>query len=621
MTLSNLKTWRTQTCRYYLAFAVLPLAMAMTGCGGNGSVATVAPPPSTTTLLSCDDSIKSGFKPDEQTRVVLVQQVRKGDPIPSRAYSSEMGASPADLCLVKLVVGPGNPGPAGAPSTSVGIGIEVWLPTKNTWNGRLHAIGNGGWAGSTEADPTRMSLTSNTAEGNTFQFGTAAFVAATEGAVTVNSDAGHQPYLPGSTATTADASFAMNPDGTINTTLLVDFSYRANHEQVVKAKALAQAYYGSAPKYTYWDGSSLGGRQGLKQAQQYPEDYDGILVGFPAVNWTRFFTAQIYPSIVVARDLGGQPVSSEKTAFVARAAIQACDVYGGQHLGFILDAASCTYDPTKDPAVLCASDGGTNATSTCVTKAQAMAINKAWYGMTSDGSVPDPAVDNGARPTLGPKQRWYGLSRGREVNLSGEIPDIFNGQIALSLQNPTLAGPTFTNATGNGTSGYKQLSYEQLDNAFDRGVALNASAFAGINSDDPDLSKFKARGGKLIHYTGTADELIQNWGSNHYYERVLAAMGGVAAVQSFYRYFEVPGNGHGSYNGTANPNANPPVPATGQMYSALTNWVEKGVPPDGLVLQSATSTPVAKSLPVCYYPKKITYVSGDVNLASSFTCQ
>ncbi len=122
--------------------------------------------------------------------------------------------------------------------------------------------------------------------------------------MTVNSDTGHQPYRPGSTATTGDPSFAMDPDGTINTKLLTDFSYRANHEQVVKAKALTKAYYGSAPKYTYWDGSSGGGRQGLKQAQLYPEDYDGILVGFPAVNWTPFFTAHVYPGVVVGQDLG-----------------------------------------------------------------------------------------------------------------------------------------------------------------------------------------------------------------------------------------------------------------------------------------------------------------------------
>ncbi len=296
-------------------------------------------------------------------------------------------------------------------------------------------------------------------------------------------------------------------------------------------------------------------------------------------------------------------------------------MHGGQHLGFILDPASCSYDPTKDPAVLCLSEGGSNATSTCVTRTQAMAINKAWYGETSDGSFPDPAVDNGARPTLGPKQRWYGLSRGTEVNLSGTTNDLLSGLIALSLQNSPLGGPSFTNATGNGASGYKQLSYAQLDNAFDRGLALNPSVFAGLNSDDPDLSKFKARGGKLIHYHGNADELIMAWGSSNYYERVIATMGGLALVQSFYRYFEIPGNGHGSYNGTANPDANPPVPALDQMYKALTNWVERDVPPDGLVLNSLTAVPVAKSLAIRSYPRKISYVSGDVNMASSFTCR
>ncbi|CAM2188125.1 Feruloyl esterase [Paraburkholderia sacchari] len=595
------------------ALASLMTTVVLTGCGPDGGSSDVV---STPTLLSCDDTMKTAFKPDAQTQVILVKQIKKGDPIQAQSYSTTTTPASADVCLVKLVVGPGHLGPTGAPSTSVGIGMEIWLPSKGAWNHRLHAIGNGGWGGSSESDPTKYSIQAATSDNRT-----GALIASTEGAVAVNSDTGHQPYKADVTNYTGDGSFAMNPDGTINTTLWTDFAYRANHEQVVRAKALAQAYYGSAPKYTYWDGGSTGGRQGLKQAQTYPEDYDGILVGYPAINWTRFMTGMVYPAIVVAQDLLGQGLTSAQTTLVSQAAISACDIEGGQHLGFILNPDACHYDPTKDTTVLCASDGGSNSTTSCVSKTQAAVIDKAWYGMTADGSVPDPAVDNGWSASLSANQRWYGYARGTSIGLPGTAASVYTAQVALSLQSSKIADSTFINATGNGQNGYKQLSYAQLNDAFDQGLALNPSSFAGINTDDPDLSKFKARGGKLIHYASGNDELIPAQGSINYYNRVLAAMGGVSQVQSFYRFFILPGNGHGDANGTANPNANPPTVAPGQMYKALTDWVENGAPPDGVVFQSASTTPVAKSLPICFYPKKLSYVSGSVYAASSFACQ
>src|SRR5262249_24873578 len=116
--------------------------------------------------------------------------------------------------------------------------------------------------------------------------------------------------------------------------------------------------------------------------------------------------------------------------------------------------------------------------------------------------------------------------------------------------------------------------------------------------------------------------LIMPQGSINYYERVAAKMGGLASVQDFYRMYLIPGMAHGPGNGTANPNANPPWPAQGQIYTMLTYWVEKGIAPaDGAVMSSATATPVAKSLPLCAYPRKAGYVSGSIFSASSYICQ
>lgn len=593
---------------------LLPLAALLTACSGGDDAPATSP---AATTLTCDDSIKTGFKPDANTQVVLVKSFKAGDAL-TLAASVPAGTPTAahDVCLVKLMVGPGNSGPADAPSTSLGIGIEVWLPTAANWNHRVHALGGGGWQGGPAGSASAIASTA------------AAAVAGAEGAVSSTTDTGH--------AIAGVGSFAMNADGTINQTLWTDFAQRGIHEQALKTKALAQAYYGTAAKYAYWDGGSTGGRQGLSLAQNHPEDFDGIIALFPAIHWSRFITAELYPQIVFQRDLAGVPLTQAQQDLASNAAIAACDLVGGQHLGYILDPAACTYDPTTDASVLCTAAGGTNTTSACLSHAQANALNKIWYGMTSDGTVPDPAVDNGwaaasAATLPAGTQRWFGLTRGTSLyagfyaafGLNGLASpngafSIASDQVALELQNSTLADPTFANATGSGQSLWKMLSYAQLSNAFDRGLALQAQ-FGGINTENADLSAFKNRGGKLLTWHGLADELIMPQGTVNYYQRVAAQMGGMSAVQDFYRLYLVPGLGHASPNGTSNANAVVPNFSATQVYDLLTRWVEEGAAPDDVLLQAGAAN-TARSMPVCAYPKRTTFTSGDPTLAASYVC-
>jgi feruloyl esterase len=331
-------------------------------------------------------------------------------------------------------------------------------------------------------------------------------------------------------------------------------------------------------------------------------------------------------------------LTTEQLDLVSNAAIAACDVVGGQHLGYILDPSTCQYDPTIDPTVLCSASGGNNSSAACVSRVQATAVNKIWYGMTSDGSVPSPATDNGWLAASAPAlpsgtQRWFGMARGTSLYLGAfyafgadglasprGIFSLPTDQVALTLQNPTYADPTFVNATGTGAGLWKTLSYPQLSNAFDRGLALQP-LFGNINTDNPDLAPFNARNGKLLHWHGLADELIMPQGSVNYYNRVLAQMGGLANVQPFYRLFLMPAVGHGPRNGTSNSAANNPVARPQQLYRVMTDWVEKGVAPDSIILTSLSSTPTAKSQPVCAYPKKATYGgTGDPNAATSYSC-
>ncbi|MGH8777953.1 tannase/feruloyl esterase family alpha/beta hydrolase [Paraburkholderia sp.] len=591
-------------------------------CGGHVDSSV---PVASAKALTCDDSMKTAFKPDANTTVTLVRSFSKGADINLNGTPSGVKA-PNDLCVVKLNVGPGNPGPASAPSTSAGIGIEIWMPSPANWNNRIHVLGGGGFVG----DPTISSLTQ--VSGIT-PIGTAApvQVAGMEGAVSAVTDTGH-------VGSALDGAFAMNPDGSINTTLWTDFASRGIHEMAVETKALAAAYYAKSAKYSYWDGCSTGGRQGNEEAQTNPSDFDGILAGDAAINWTSFITSELYPQIVMQRDLGAVPLTGAQLDGVSAAAVSACDTtLTGQHDGFISDPASCKYDPTQDKAVLCPSSGGANTTSACVSTAQAEAINKMWYGQTVDGSVPSPSQGNGYTSQLQTNQLWFGITRGTQMStlsalgvpgLAGStngtpVPfAIATSQIALELQNSALATPDFINATSNGKNGWMSLSYAEMAHASAQGVALQ-SMFGNIDTDNPDLTGFKARNGKLLAYHGMADQLITIQGMTNYYEKVAAGMGGIPTIQSFYRYFQIPGMGHcsgaGSVNGVAgtSPAANPPLPAQGQLYSTLVNWVENDVPPDKIVVQNSDSS---ISRPLCMYPSKLTYNGGNTGSASSYTC-
>ncbi|CAE6805623.1 tannase/feruloyl esterase family alpha/beta hydrolase [Paraburkholderia nemoris] len=590
------------------------LSLFISGCGGHDDI---SPSVRQSALLSCDDSMKTAFKPDANTTVVFVKQFNAGSSyaLANTPASPTPPVAATDVCLVKLLVGPGNSGPAGAPSTSAGIGIEVWLPTASAWNSIIRATGSGGWAGGADSDPTQVATKS------------LYLAAVNKGYVVSASDHGHVILNNG--------SFAMNPDGTTNTVLWQDFAERSMHEMAVKTKALVEAYYGRSQTYAYWDGFSTGGRQGFKIAQKYPTDFDGILAGSPAFNWSKFITAELYPQIAMQQSLGA-PISAAKLAFVSGAAVKSCDTVG---LGYLLNPMQCRYDPSTDVNVLCAGAAGNgvagaSTNSACLTATEAHVVNQIWFGQTTDGSVPQPAVDNGNAATLDANQLWYGLTRGTSLSLSlaGTAPfSIATDQVALELQNPAYAQATFVNATGNGANKWKELGYSDLANAYAQGLALQA-AFSNINTDNPDLSAFRAAGGKILTYHGLADDKIFPEGSLNYFERVATQMGGDSSVQSFYRLFLIPGLAHDSSFATSasiDPTTNTqistakmplPQPAAGrdEMFQALRNWVEKGQAPSQIQVSSADGS---ASRPLCLYPQTVHYVGGAISSSASYACQ
>jgi Tannase and feruloyl esterase len=382
-----------------LAAALITTAALVASCASTGGP---------TAPMACDDSIKSTFKPDARTTVVAVRQLEKGEPITAPDAPTPITAA-ADMCLVKLLVGPGATAEKdkAAKSYSEGIGIEVWLPAHANWNDRIRNYGGGGWVGGGHRYADKIGSK------------VPAIVNANMGYASGTTDAG-QPWYQ-------DGSFAFLSNGKVNAEVMRDFSVRAMVEQAVKTKALVQAYYGKAPKYTYFDGHSQGGRQGMKIAQEYPELYDGYMIGQPALSIPQFGTTGIYPQLVIKIELGFTAADKDKAADYAKKveavnklAVASCDK---EKLGFLLDPFACNYDPLKDAAALCAgvqgdaSVSGSNAdAATCMSAKEATALNKIWYGATNDGShdAAQPA-DSRSGKSLGPKQVWWTFTKGSGI--------------------------------------------------------------------------------------------------------------------------------------------------------------------------------------------------------------
>lgn len=441
---------------------------------------------------------------------------------------------------------------------NVGIGLPLSPADGGTgglvgaWNERIEDLGGGGYAGSV-------------------------------GPVTGATDVG---YVGSSTDTghpaSAGGTFALNPDNTLNWGLIRDFAFNGIHQQAVWTKKIAKLYYGKGPKFTYWNGCSTGGRQGHQQAQKYPNDFDGILAGAPAFNWDRFIPSEQWGEIAMNQEVGA-PISVAKLNAVKNASIAACDALDGITDGVIQDPRACHY---KASASACTGDP-----ATCLTSAEANAVNKIWDG--------PPGPKSGER-------LWFGLERGTTfLGLDGPSPFSISTQWFQYWvnQNPGFDWHTITEASFAQEFKQSELKFHDV-----------------IGTDDPDLSEFREHGGKMIIYHGLADLLIMPRGSYNYYNRATKHAGGLSEVQKFYRFFPYPGNSHCGGN-PDQPNA--PLINTTDLFNELVNWVEHGTAPDSITAYNNAIPALATvSRPICKYPDKLVYNgTGSTSVASSFACK
>jgi Tannase and feruloyl esterase len=449
-----------------------------------------------------------------------------------------------------------------SPGVNDQIGIDVWMPVSG-WNGRFQGVGGGGYS---------------TGSPNSLAGPVAAGFSA---AVT---DGGHT----GTSSFTG--SFALTSSGHLNWPLIEDFSYRGLHDLAVVGKAVTAAFFGTGAKFSYWNGCSTGGRQGLAEAQRYPQDYNGILSAAPAINWQKFIPAELWPELVMVR--GGDVLPQCKLAAFQTAAINACDKVGdGVADGVIGDPLACRFDP--------ATLVGTSTPCGTITAQDAAIVARIVAGpRTTDGTF-----------------LWYGLTWG--TSFSGLANTTTSGSTTVPAPFPIALAHlgTWVQETPpvslGGAWDWTTTTFDQYDQLFQQSVEMYSNV---IGTDNPDLSAFKKAGGKLVIWHGQADQLIFPQGSINYYQRVADTMGGVERTRSFARLFLAPGVGHC---------AGGPGPQPDSPLSAVIDWVEHGKAPQTLngVVRSSSGA-VTQSRPICLFPSIAVYKGhGDPALASSFVCR
>jgi feruloyl esterase len=425
------------------------------------------------------------------------------------------------------------------PSSDSDIGIEIWLPV-SAWNGKFLAVGNGGWGGSISS-----SSYDDMAD------------ALRRGYATSATDDGH---------TARGASFLVgHPEK------FVDFAYRAEREMTVEAKTLIKAFYGREPRYSYWNGCSGGGREGLLQAYRYPDEFDGIIAGDPA-NVRRNAWA-LWLAVQTFKDPAAY-IPPAKYATIHRAVLDACDANDGLKDGLIEDPESCQVD---FKALECkAADGPDCLTPRQVQTAQTI-ISPA---TTSTGKVLFPRLEPGTELS------WARLA-------GGPAPaDLFLDQFRYVVyQDPNWDWRTFD---------------------LDRDSAKANAIDKDVDDLDPHLASFATHGGKLLIYHGWADQQVAPGSSIEFYESTVRLSGSPAAASNWIRLFMVPGMGHcGGGEG----------PDTFDKISVIEQWVEQGKAPARIIAEHQIAGQVDRTRPLCPYPHVARYHgTGNINDASSFTC-
>ena len=486
----------------------------------------------------------------EDTTIVSADTVRGGalPQIPANLHGKLPG-----FCRVTGVL---------HPTADSVIHFEVWLPAMR-WNGRILNVGNGGFAGSIGYGQMAANLA--------------------RGYATAGSDAGHQ-------AEAEDASWAYKHPEKIR-----DFGYRAVHLTALRSKDLVKAFYGAPQKQAYFDSCSDGGREALMEAQRFPEDYDGILAGAPANNWSHMLAHGLALAQTTTRDPAAY-LSAMKLPAIHRASLAACDARDGLKDGVVSDPEHCDFDP----AVLQCTGA---EDITCLTAPQVTALRAMYAG---GGGKPGDGFFPGLLPG-DEDPAWHSWVVG-----NGPGGASGNNYMTGFFRYMVFNDPVWQPLTADPKTA--------LDAAMRRTAA-------DVDSTSADLGAFAGRGGKLVMYHGWNDPAISPWNSIDYLHDVQKTMGPEKADTSV-RLYLAPGMEHCAGGPGPNVFGQLGMPgAAGEGSGAmdrLRQWVEAGKAPGPIL--AAVSTGTGKAVqrtvrPLCPYPQIARYDgTGRPNVPASFAC-
>jgi feruloyl esterase len=473
-----------------------------------------------------------------QTAITMAASVRPGAFAPPPSFSLRL--QPGDVaykdlpafCRVAATL---------RPSSDSEIKIEVWLPSPEVWNGKFMAVGNGGQAGEIYYHKMGLPLTLGYAVAST--------------------DTGHEGKGD-------DGSYALGHPEKV-----IDFGYRAVHEMVMKSKAIIAEYYSRSARFSYWNGCSTGGRQGIEDLQRYPSDFDGVIAGAPAIN-PRSAAQIMWVAQAVHKDVASF-IPASKFPVIQKAVLKTCDINDGVNDGVLEDPRSCKFDPG---AILCKGADGPD----CLTTSQVETARKIY----------SPAINPRSKEQIFP-----GFEPGSEKGWG----------FAASAQPPQLT------LTGLKNRVFKDPNWDYKTFNFDSDVALIDRESQAVNAMDPNLGPFFSHGGKLLQYHGWNDTLIAPENSVNYYTSVADTLGGANKVNDSYRLFMVPGMAHcRGGDGTDR----------FDVISAMEQWVEKRKPPESIIASRSADDKPDRTRPLCPYPQVAAYKgSGSTDDAASFVCK
>jgi feruloyl esterase len=491
---------------------------------------------------------------------VASARIVSGDFLPPAGLAPWLAGDPAlyktlpGFCRVALVA---------APSAGSAIEIEVWMPAEG-WNGRFRGQGNGGFAG--EIHYRAMAT------------------AVRQGYATAGTNTGHSGVA-------TDASWALGHPEKV-----ADFGYRAIHAMTEHAKSAIRGFYGRDARRAYFVGCSNGGRQALMEVQRFPADYDGVLAGAPANNWSRMLAKGLADAQATTGDAYIPP---SKIPALARAVAAACDAADGLTDDILGDPPSCRFDPAS------LSCRGADSES-CLTAPQVAALRAVYEGPRDSKAVRIfPGIVPGAETGPGGWGLWVtGPAQGKSLT--------------FAFQSGYFANMVYEKADWD----YRTANVEQ---------ALAASQEKTrhlLDATDPDLSAFKARGGKLVVYHGWNDAAISAWNTLDYHQSVVARMGR-QETEAFVRLYMVPGMQH--CDGGTGPDSfgqhgnGPPDDPRRNVLLALEKWVEEGKAPSALLGTRNDDGDPARGTrlrrPLCPHPEVARYKGkGDPTDAASFAC-